>query len=493
MKPVPNSSVFSSSPSLAKPSSANQYKCIICQEQLSSKGVCKRHLDEQHVAPKVYDCEKCAERFHAKKEAKEHSNNCGQGVFLYLTTKQEGKKFYACEFTGEHFVSKSKYLEHLLALSERTEDRPQANLRLKLNILLEHTALRQHANEISLKMYGSRLAWQRLEWKNDAHITKAVGELDDATVHDSGMIDFGGKNQKSARVYLNSLFSAANLPRSNSQGSGRSRSSTVTQRRSPHGSEDGSSTPKPDSRPTMQPPWGPPRSIEASGMSDDVPAQIPAPEAVMASMSTETRSKRHLSDQSRAFNPERRGAGPPVMSQIPYAVGPSMPDLSYTLPNTNSTTSLPFRSQDSPQMIDQMTADMYSMRTASTATPTLSSDAASESTLMSSYHEPEALDHMPLDYYSGYWNNQQCGQNYNYNFNGNNDNINYGMPAPQIFYANSDPSRSSIATASTYAVEQNEYDQKFANFESIPHNSAQYGTTFFLDGDDDFHDPHGLS
>ena len=152
-------------------------------------------------------------------------------------------------------------------------------------------------------------------------------------------------------------------------------------------------------------------------------------------------------------------------------------------------------------MIDQMTADMYSMRTASTATPTLSSDAASESTLMSSYHEPEALDQMSYEYYSGYWHTQQGDQNYDFNFtnntnntnNTNTTNINYGMPPPQIYYANSDPSRSSIATASTYAIEPNDYDQKFAHFDPLPHNAAQQGTTFFWDGDDDFHDPHGLS
>jgi hypothetical protein len=229
-------------------------------------------------------------------------------------------------------------------------------------------------------------------------------------------------------------------------------------------------------------------------MPAPVTASIPAPEAVMTSMSAETRNKRHLSDSSRNINPERQGAGPPIMSQISYAAGPSMPDILYTLPNSNSTTSLPFRSQDSPQMMDQMTADMYSMRTASTATPTLSSDAASESTLMSSYHEPEALDQMSYNYYSGYWHTQQGDQSYNLNFTGNNNNnINYGMPPPQIYYANSDPSRSSIATASTYAVETNDYDHKFAHFDPLPHNSAQQETTFFWDGDDDFHDPHGLS
>lgn len=495
MKPVPNSSVFPSSPSFSKPASANQYRCIVCQEPLSSKGVCKRHLDEQHVSPKLFECERCSERFLVKKDAKNHCDECGQGVFLYTVTKPEQKKFYACEFTGECFVSKSKYVEHLLALSEKMENRPVADPGLKLRAILDQSALQQHVSDLSFRMFKSRTAWRNLQW-TESQISKAVAELDYANVNETGTIEFG-KYQKRTRDYLESLFGTARLPRSNSQQSRRSRSSTVTQRRSPSGPDDGRRTPTQDSKltmqPPMQPPWGAPRSTEASSM--DVNMSISAPEAIMATMSAEIRSKRHLSDQSRAFHPERYPPGPPVMAQIPYSVGPTMPDMGYPLPNNNSATSLPYRSQEGPHMVDQISSDMYSMRTASTApstvAPTLSSDTASESTMISSfrdsYHEPEGLDQRSFDCPLEFWNPPPNTHGYPFHFDGSN--IDYSMSAPQLPYANGDMSAraSSIATDQTYVGHYSEQDQKYANFEQIPpHNTAQYGGTFFLDDNDEF-------
>jgi hypothetical protein len=208
------------------------------------------------------------------------------------------------------------------------------------------------------------------------------------------------------------------------------------------------------------------------------------------------RSKRPLSEQSRAFDPGRLPPGPPIISQLTYGVSPSVPDLQqYTLPNA-STSTLPFRTQEATNMIDQTVGDMYSQRTGSTATPTLSSDAASESTLMSSFQEPEFIDQTStcIDYnYHNLWNAQQSAPSYPFIFSSNMD---YGIQGPQYFYPSGDPSirTSSIATDQTYVMDYNEEEQKLANFESFPsHNSAQYGTTFLLEGDDDFYDPRSLS
>ena len=493
VKPASNSNhVFSSSPNTAKPPGVTQYKCIICQEQLSSKGVCKRHLDEQHVAPDVYKCERCGDRFDVKKVAKKHVDACGKGVFLYTIIKPDQKKIYACEFTGESFVSKSKYVDHLLGLSEQSEDRPSANQRLKLCALLDQPGLRSQVAEISSRKFESRHAWKNLQW-SDAHVVKAIEELEHATVREDGTnIELGkSQTQKSVRIYLNSLLGAGNLPRSTSQRSRRSRSSTLTQRLAPQSSESGRATPTQEMHPVPQIPLSHHSSVEA--LSTNYHPPVAAPEAVMATMSTEIRSKRPLSEQSRAFDPGRMPPGPPMVSQMTYGVNPSMPDLQqYAMPNT-STSTLAIRTQEATSMIDQTVGEMYSQRTGSTATPTLSSDAASESTLMSNLQEPEYIDQTPIDYnYNNFWNAQQSAPNYPFIFS----NMNYGMPDPQYFYPSGDPSirTSSVATDQTYVMDYNEQEQKLANFESFPsHNAAQYGTTFLLEGDDDFYDPRGLS
>lgn len=490
LKPPPTNPVFPSSPNLVKPSGPNPYRCILCQEQLSSKGVCKRHLDEQHVTPKIYKCEKCQERFIVKKEAKTHVNACGGGVFLYTVEKQDGKNFYACEFTGDGFVSKSKYVDHLLRLSEKTENRPAPNPRLKLSALLDQPGLQQQVAEISSRKFESRHAWRKLQW-NDAHVTKAIKELEDADVRESGMIDFkSAQPQKTVRVYLNSLFGAANLPRSNSQHSERSRSSTATQRRCPHGSEEGRATPTQHDKLVMQPPWNSHSLIETSRMDYSIPA--PAPEVTVPTIASALRNKRPLSDQSRAFVPERQPHGRPLISQYPYAIGPGMPELQFGIPNIPMTT-LPLRTQEASSLTDQSASDVYSMRTASTATPTLSSDAASETTLMSNFPEPELVEQLPMDYNYPIWTSQQNPAGY-FNFPGGLDYSN--MAVSQMLYANTDPSArtSSIATDQTCVGDYNGQDHKFPHFEPYPpQNSTQYRETFLLDGDDDYHDSHGLS
>ena len=462
----------------------------MCQYQFGLKGVCKRHLDEQHVSPKIYRCEKCSERFEVKKEAKTHIDACGKGVFLYTIDTRPEKKIYACEFTGKYFFSKPLYVEHLLELSALSEERPEPNPRLKLCALLTQPSLQNQVAEISSRKFESRHAWRNLQW-SDAHVSKAIEELEDAIVHENGTIELGKTHsQQKVRVYLNSLLGAGSLPRSNSLHSRRSRSSTMTQRRTLHSSDSGGNTPTQDAK--VMPPMPDGQSGSGSPSAMDLSASTLPPEAVMTTMAAaEMRAKRHLSDQSRAFVPMRQPPGPPSVPQIPYAIGPPMPDFQhFTLPST-SATSLPFRDQQSSSMMEQPTTDMVSQRTGSTATPTLSSDGASESTVISSFQEPEYMEQMPFEY--NFWNTQQSIPNYPFAFTGN---VDYNMTVPQYYYhPDGDPSirTSSIATDQTCVVDYNEQEEKLASFDSLPsHVMAQLGSTFYID-DDDFHDSHGPS
>ena len=490
MKAVPNSSVFSSSPSLDKGSSSVQYRCIVCQDQLSSKGVCKRHLDEQHVSPKIYRCEKCNDRFEVKKEAKAHINNCGKGLFLYTVDKRPEKKIYACEFTGKYFFSKPLYVEHLLELSALSEERPQPDQTVKLCALLTQPSLQNQVAEISSRKFESRHAWRNLQW-SDAHVSKAIEELEDAVVHENGTIDFGKTHpQQKVRVYLNSLLGAGSLPRSNSLHSRRSRSSTMTQRRTLHSSDSGGNTPTQDAK--VMPPLPSGQTGSGSPSAMDLSGSMPPPIAGMTTMTAaEQRAKRHLSDQSRAFVPMRQPPGPPSVPQFPYATGPSMPDFPHYTPPNTSATSLPFRNQDGPSITEPHATDVVSQRTGSTATPTLSSDGASESTVISSFQEPEYMEQMPFEY--SFWNTQHSIPDYPFAFDGN---VDYNMTIPQYYYhPNGDQSirTSSIATDQTCVVDYNEQEQKLASFESLPsHAMPQLGSTFYIE-DDDFHDSHGPS
>jgi hypothetical protein len=425
-----------------------------------------------------------------KKEAKTHIDACGKGVFLYTIDKKPEKKIYTCEFTGKYFFSKPLYVEHLLELSALSEERPEPDPRLKLCALLTQPSLQNQVAEISSRKFESRHAWRNLQW-SDAHVSKAIEELEDAVVHENGTIEFGkSHSQQKVRVYLNSLLGAGSLPRSNSLHSRRSRSSTMTQRRTLHNSDSGGNTPTQDAKVVPPMPGGQSGSGSPSAM--DLSASMPGPEGVMTTMAAaQLRAKRHLSDQSRAFVPIRQPPGPPSVPQIPYTIDPSMPDFQhFTLPNT-SATSLPFRNQEGSSMMGPPATDIVSQRTGSTATPTLSSDGASESTVISSFQEPEYMEQMPFEY--NFWNTQQSIPDYPFAFNGN---IDYDMTVPQYYYhPNGDPSirTSSIATDQTCVVDYNEQEQKLASFDPLPSNiMAQIGSTFYID-DDDFHDSHGPS
>ena len=502
VKTVPNSSCFSASPAPAKASGSIQYNCIICKDDLSSKGVCKRHLEEQHVSPKVYRCEKCGDRFLVKAEAKKHVHECGQGVFSYTIGKPDEKKLYACEYTGDCFISLPKYVEHLLKLCEKRDARPERDSRRKLFALLDQLGLRQHATEISTKLYQSRHAWRDLRW-TEAHLSKAIEQLEYATVDPHGMIELGkhadGSQKINARLYMNSLLNSGSLSRPNSSQSAaqtaarRSRSATQTtlHRSASYGTDSGSATP---TRPDQEMSQTPVDQSDATPASD-VPCSTTMcrPEDAVSRIASEIK-KRHLSDHSRFYVPDRHPPGPP---HLPYNMNTIVHPNQFSVPSI-SNTSLPIRTQEGPNVVQYPTETLATQPSnycpSTLSTPTLSSDAASGSTLISNYQEPQLLTPASLDY--NYWTNQQDVCNYPFTFD---NNLNYGF-SPQVDFYPGDASirASSVATDQTYAVEDyslQQQEEKFSSFNQqqpppLSHPMAQY--TFFFD-DDEYHDFNGIN
>ena len=499
MKPAPMSSSFPVVDNPLKALGSIQYCCVICTDRLSSKGVCKRHLEEQHVSPKVYECEKCAQRLPVKAKAKKHCDQCGAGVLSYTIRRQDDKKIYACEFTGKCFLSRPKYLEHLLELCETSDKKLEPDFRRKLCALLEQPGLRQHVAEICSKKYGSRHAWRDLQC-SDAHVSKAIEQLDYAVVHENGTIELG-KNadglarSQNARVYLNSLLGAGTLPQHCSfqsvtqDAEKRYGSGTHTPLQSlSDGTDSGTTTPTATAKDIPQALVHQLNVLNASGVgfpslaSYSVDAGMP--------LSTEMKSKRHLSDQSRFYVPIRQPPGPPTTPRFPHNASNSVQHLQHSVPPTTSTTSLPFRNQGhhaAPQSVGTLSA--HSQDYASYTTESmLSPDAASESTLISSYQQLEVLD--PTPFGCNYWAVQQNTGNNPFLFDGN---MNYGSSEPMYHYTDDTSVRnSSIATDQTYVGDLDENGQKLSTFDTMSsYSTAQYGT-FFLD-DDDHHDSYGMS
>ncbi len=59
-------------PAKPKVSTAAIYNCIFCSTDYTTKGTCKRHLEEIHVAKRYFRCLECSQRFATAPEARKH-------------------------------------------------------------------------------------------------------------------------------------------------------------------------------------------------------------------------------------------------------------------------------------------------------------------------------------------------------------------------------------------------------------------------------------
>lgn len=539
-KGVPNSSCFSTAPRPVKSFASTQYQCIMCDEYLSSKGVCKRHLEDQHVSPKQYKCEKCAEIFAVKAKCKEHIRDCGKGLFLYVVVKPEEKKTYACAFTGDVFSSMARYVEHLLSLSERSEDRPVADMHRKLYALLARPNLLPHVNEISSRLFASPSAWRNLRW-NQQELNKAIDKLEYAVVLEDGTLEFSKhmseeQRRQQAQPFLGQLLCAGKLrPTSTAtiRTSSRGRKDAMSRSSSTSFGSNRTATPKASLNPLPGPPEPAPEMTSGPSVP---PTVIPSGFPVESDTnSQDVRSKRHLSDNSRFFVPSRLPPGPPLPPSLPPNIqqmyGMDAKSSGPATPMNVSTTSLPFRQQDAPLMVDppslgvvmqpQRHAYTPSLGTTSSSdahayTPSLgttgSSDAASENTLMSSYQEPELVTPMSFDYHM--WHpdaiqfsiphshGQPPPQHHHHHHHHHHPTqpqhhvtaAGYPMaPDPAYFYPTSTTTTTrtpSVATEHTYVVDYNStLDQKSLNsFQMDNHGGQQMigpgSGTFFWDDEE---------
>lgn len=151
-----------------------------------------------------------------------------------------------------------------------------------------------------------------------------------------------------------------------------------------------------------------------------------------------------------------------------------------------SNTSLPFRPQDiettilHPSGAGLLRPHIYDARNVQSD---LSSDAASESTYISSFQDPELAT--PTSFDHGLWPTHGNYGDTSFHFHGI---VGYGLPG-----ANFSDVSMSTATGQTYVGNYNESDQKLAEFSEMPLPNLGHCGTFLLDDDDsyDFHEMNG--
>ena len=471
------------------------YTCILCPMVLSSKGVCKRHLAHQHLFPDVFECERCQARFDTKANVKKHLSQCGAGVFSYQAKRPDAKRLYACEFTGEYFSSPSRYLEHLVNLCGKSGYQLRPNPSRKLRAFLSQPGLRSPCEEMCERIFRSRDAWRSLRWDKEC-LAKAVNQLEDAIVHDNGTIEFEKVVESSqrfcdTRAYVKTLLSIGRLPEEQQrQGQGMQQSTGPTEMYSSQSSHSSASaiseesdvTPthvqSPETRATS-------RQSQWSGFptSQSTPIPTPSPLDPSAAVSGDAKGKRPLSDQSRFWVPSRRPPGPPLVAHSHpnlFNTGHCSPIPPQMAVSDASTVSLPYRGAYGPGMVHNVDGSALGQTQPPSAASTqivVPSDAASESTLALSYHDPELID--SIDY--NYWAEP-------YGFT--NDNAN-SFPEANFYHIDEASSRTmSVATGQTY-VDSIAEEPKFMELPTMQIHPIDMSGTFFLD-DDEHLDGHGM-
>ncbi|KAK0255385.1 hypothetical protein B0A54_03133 [Friedmanniomyces endolithicus] len=171
-------------PAKPKASTAAMYKCIFCSTDYTTKGTCKRHLEEIHVAKRYFRCLMCSRRFATAPEARKHCQTCGGGLVGYKTEIPEEHKLYSSEFVPhEVFSTQQGYISHLLELSiaMRTA-RPERNEHTKLRNLLEQPVCATALRSLSKRLFKSDDGWQHVRWAHE-RVRKAVHELEHSTLN----------------------------------------------------------------------------------------------------------------------------------------------------------------------------------------------------------------------------------------------------------------------------------------------------------------------
>jgi len=299
----------SSKQAKAKAASTVTYSCVFCGENYSSKGTCKRHLDDMHVARRFLQCNKCRARFKTVPEARKHCDPCSSSVLGWTDWKPPPRQLYSSEFDNKVFRTQQQYTDHLLELCAKPrESRPGVSVHRKLYNLLEQPGLQEPLTKLSFHLFGAADGWRNVRWEYN-RVMKATVELEngipDLRPSPPGMPD-------NAVVFLDQLFadrklhtSAASHPASNT-----SPESGADKRRSfKAGYED--ETP----RSGMQPLVGAFACHQMASLPEPASHATEAYYPPPTPTGLDFPSKRPLSYESAARVPERMPPGPP--SNVP--------------------------------------------------------------------------------------------------------------------------------------------------------------------------------
>ncbi|KAH9827271.1 hypothetical protein Tdes44962_MAKER09775 [Teratosphaeria destructans] len=206
----------------ASSSSSAEYSCVFCEKNdktYSSKGTCKRHLEEMHVAKKYLQCNECHHKSNTVPDARKHAAQCSSKMVGWTNVKPGPKKFYSSEFAQSLvFESQQLYVEHLLELCGKPFDqRPRLSWHTKLRNLLEKEFDREYLQDTSRRMIGSPDAWRNARWDFD-RLHRACRELEFGILdHELDPGDLLRLRRRKA--FLEELF-AARLPEATSSSAG---------------------------------------------------------------------------------------------------------------------------------------------------------------------------------------------------------------------------------------------------------------------------------
>lgn len=183
------------------------YNCVFCHLDYTTKGTCKRHIEEIHVAKRYFRCNACNDRYATAPEARKHSITCPAGTLDYSTVVPGNRKVYASEFVASRlFHTQQAYLNHLLELSALPkEERPTRSWHLKLRNLLEQPECDVPLQRLSSRLFGSAGAWRNVRWEHE-RVRRAVEQLEYGLPAEHGSEADESAQRRRVEIFLQDLF-----------------------------------------------------------------------------------------------------------------------------------------------------------------------------------------------------------------------------------------------------------------------------------------------
>ena len=88
------------------------FKCKVCEEKLTTKGIMKRHLHDRHSGGRPFDCLICSKSFKQKNHLKRHMNS-SRCLRDKNNMDQNGKRLFSCEVCGKKSKKRSNLERHM--------------------------------------------------------------------------------------------------------------------------------------------------------------------------------------------------------------------------------------------------------------------------------------------------------------------------------------------------------------------------------------------